>query len=233
VVLGEVHDNPVHHANQALVIEAMRPAALVFEMLTPAQAEAVTADVRDDPAALSAALGWAESGWPDFEMYYPIFAAAPDAAIYGAALPRDAVRRAATDGAAAIFGPGAGVFGIDAALPEAELEARTAEQGAAHCDAIPVDQLPGMVEGQRLRDAAFARTTLEAFDATGGPVAVITGNGHARTDRGIPAMIAAARPELEVLAIGQLEAPPNDVPSFDLWVITDAVDRDDPCEAFR
>ncbi len=233
VVLGEVHDNPVHHANQALAVEAMSPAALVFEMLTPVQAEAAAADLRDDADALAAALGWAESGWPDFAMYYPIFAAAPDAAVYGAALPRDAVRRAATDGAAALFGPDARVFGIDAALPAAELAARTAEQGQAHCDAIPVDQLPGMVESQRLRDAAFARTALEALDATGGPVAVITGNGHARTDRGVPAMIAAARPDLEVLAIGQLEALPEETPPFDLWVVTEPVDREDPCAAFR
>jgi uncharacterized iron-regulated protein len=33
VVLGEVHDNPQHHANQAAVVRALQPSALVFEMI--------------------------------------------------------------------------------------------------------------------------------------------------------------------------------------------------------
>jgi len=42
VFLGEVHDNPHHHRNQARAVAATGPAALVFEMLSPAQAARVT-----------------------------------------------------------------------------------------------------------------------------------------------------------------------------------------------
>ncbi|WP_370222763.1 ChaN family lipoprotein, partial [Pararhodobacter marinus] len=35
LVLGEVHDNPQHHRNQARAIRAQSPAAVVWEMLTP------------------------------------------------------------------------------------------------------------------------------------------------------------------------------------------------------
>ena len=237
VVLGEVHDNPAHHRWQAEVVAELQPAALVFEMLLPEQAAAVTPELRDDPVALEAALGWEARGWPDFAMYHPIFTAAPEAAVFGADLLREEVRRAITDGAAevfdAVFGPGAAVFGLDAALPEEEQAAREALQAAAHCDALPEAMLPGMVAAQRLRDAAIARAAIAAHTATGGPVAVITGTGHARTDWGVPALIARAAPELTVHSTGQFEADPGDGAPFDAVRVTDPHPRPDPCAAFR
>jgi uncharacterized iron-regulated protein len=233
LILGEVHDNPHHHEGQAEAVAGLRPTAIVFEMLTQEQADAVVPAIRLDADALAAALGWDGSGWPDFAMYHPIFAAAPDAAVYGAGVPREETRRAVAEGAAAVLGADAASFGLDATLPEAEMAERVAEQREAHCDALPEDQLPGMVEAQRLRDAALARTVLRALDETGGPVAVITGNGHARRDRGIPAYLEAARPGLEIVSLGQFEEPPEgDVP-FDFWRVTEPAERGDPCEAFR
>jgi len=38
VILGELHDNPHHHENQADAVAALAPTALVFEMLAEAQA---------------------------------------------------------------------------------------------------------------------------------------------------------------------------------------------------
>ncbi|WP_372837353.1 ChaN family lipoprotein, partial [Puniceibacterium confluentis] len=87
VFLGEYHDNPYHHARQAELVARIAPRALVFEMLTQDQAARITPDLLANPAALEAALAWADSGWPDFSMYYPIFVAA-HARVYGAALPR-------------------------------------------------------------------------------------------------------------------------------------------------
>lgn len=231
VILGEVHDNPVHHANQARAVAAIAPRALVFEMLTPQQAAHAFGVPRDDAAALEAALGW--ENWPDFAMYHPIFTAAPAAEIHGGALPAGEVRRAMDVGAAAVFGEDAGVYGLGDALPDDQQAAREAMQFAAHCDALPEDMMPGMVAAQRLRDAALARAAVRAHVATGGPVVVITGTGHARTDHGIPAKLALAAPELSVVAVGQLESDPGAEAPFDLWIVTGAMDRPDPCAAFR
>lgn len=233
VILGEVHDNPAHHRAQAEAVAAIRPAALVFEMLTPAQAAAAQGVDRTDAAALRAALGWDGTGWPDFALYAPIFAAAPEARLYGAALPIEEVRRAMREGAAAVFGPEAQSYGLDAPLPAEEQAAREAEQQEDHCNALPEAMLPGMVAAQRLRDAAFARTTLIALHETGGPVVVITGSGHARTDRGIPDALRHAAPVLRVLSIGQIEgAGPPEAP-FDLWLAAPPAPRGDVCAAFR
>jgi len=234
IVVGEIHDNPVHHAGQAELIRRVGPSALVFEMINPSQAvRAEEVGAESGAEALATAIAWEESGWPDFSIYYQVFAAADDAALYGAALPREEVRAAFEAGPAPAFGDDAARFGLDVALPAAEQSEREAGQLAAHCNALPDDTLPGMVAAQRLRDAHFARVSLEALEKTGGPVVLITGNGHARTDWGVPAAILRAAPEVKVVSIGQLEAPPEQGAPYDVWRVTPAAERGDPCEALR
>ncbi|MGR3313782.1 ChaN family lipoprotein [Roseovarius indicus] len=232
-VLGEVHDNPAHHAAQAERVQNIAPRALVFEMLTPEQANSITPELRGDADALAKALDWENSGWPDFAMYYPIFAAAPDARIYGAGVGRDEARAAMDGGFDGPMDGNAARFGLDEPLPQHQQDAREALQMEAHCNAIPEEMLPGMVRIQRLRDAMLARMALEAHEETGGPVVVITGNGHARRDWGMPALLALAAPELEVHVVGQTENEMPLVGGFDEVLSAPPAQRDDPCEAFR
>lgn len=235
VVVGEIHDNPHHHANQARAVASLGPGALVFEQLTPRLAARITPELLGDAKALEAALEWEERGWPSFSMYYPIFAAAPDAAIFGGGLPNEDVRRAMSEGAASVFGGGASIFELDRSYSD-ELQAdMEALQQAAHCDAMPPELLPGMVEAQRLRDAALARATLAAYEESvarkgRGMVVVITGNGHARRDLGVPSLLPKG---LSVRSVGQFEEFAPDSPTFDDWIVTRAIERDDPCDAFR
>ena len=231
--LGEVHDNPSHHATQAATVAEIAPRAIVFEMLTEAQAAEVTAENRVDAHLLETALGWSEAGWPDFDMYYPIFEAAPEAAIHGAGLPRGAARQALEAGVEVYFGDAAPVYGLTVPLDEEEQAAREAMQAEAHCNALPPEMLPAMVELQRLRDAMLAREALRALDATGGPVVVITGNGHARRDWGAPVYVTAARPDVPIFSLGQGEAGADPGGVFDRVADAPAVDRGDPCAAFN
>jgi uncharacterized iron-regulated protein len=233
VILGEVHDNPTHHLFQAQTITTLEPAAVVFEMFGPEGAAALDGVDRGDAQEVSAALDWDESGWPEFAIYAPIFAALGDARVFGGAMPRGDVRRAIGEGAAAVFGADAGALGLDRPLPEEELAERLNGQMEAHCNALPVEMLGGMVEAQRLRDAGLARAVLDALKATGGPVAVITGNGHARRDWGVPVYLRFARPDMRVIAVGQFEAVPEEPVPFDHWRVTAPAEREDPCAAFR
>ena len=232
LVLGEVHDNPHHHAHQARAVRALKPAAMVFEMLQPAQIAALPTDLTD-AEAVARATQWEARGWPDFTMYHPIFLAAPDARIYAGDVARDLVATAVQEGAAAAFGTGAARFGLTDPLPEAQQQERETELWAAHCYALPRDAMAGMVQAQRLRDAALARAALLALTETGGPVAVITGVEHARTDIGVPALIRLADPAATVLSVGQMETVPDGRPPHDLWIVTDGVAaRGDPCATF-
>lgn len=230
VILGEVHDNPAHHINQAAAIPGIKPRAIVFEMLTP---ELAALDPEfSDMDAMAQLYQWDARGWPDFAMYHPLFLAVPDVQVFGADTGDAAVGVALAEGAAKAFGDDAARYGLDDALPVQEQALRNAEQSDAHCGALPKELLAGMVEVQRLRDASLARAVVQAMAATGGPVVVITGSGHARKDRGVPAVLAMAAPELQVLSVGQVESQVADAP-FDYWVVTDAPARDDPCAAFE
>ncbi|RBI75653.1 hypothetical protein DQW77_04580 [Roseovarius sp. TE539] len=233
VVIGEIHDNPHHHEEQARIVADLDPEALVFEMLTPAQAARVTPRLMEDEDDLAALLNWEDTGWPDFSMYFPIFAAAPDALVYGAGVPRDVARAAMKNGVAAAFGGDAARYGLDRPLADDDQRQREKMQMTAHCDALPEAMLPGMVAAQRLRDAELARAVMLAMTATGGPVTVITGNGHARRDQGIPVYLDRVAPELELRVIGQTENGSALEGRFDEVRSAPAVDRPDPCAAFR
>lgn len=231
VVLGEAHDNPHHHARQAEIVAELQPAALVFEMLTEGQALAHIPGA--DEATLAAAFDWSVSGWPAFSMYYPIFAAAPEARVFGAGVPRAAARQAMSDGLAFTFGIGAGAYGLNDPLSRDQQETREALQMAAHCDALPVDLLPAMVDIQRLRDAQLAKMALRAYQLTGGPVVVITGNGHARTDWGMPVYLRRVASEISIVSLGQGEDGQPPAGTFDVIEDAPSIARPDPCAAFK
>ena len=232
-VIGEVHDNPAHHRVQAETVAALRPAAIVFEMITRKQAAALTDTAGMSEADLNEALDWSESGWPDFAMYYPIFAAAPEARIYGALVPGPGTAHLRTPSLTEHLETVSGRYGLDRPLPIAQQAAREALQMAAHCDALPPEALPGIVEFQRLRDASLADATQQAMTETGGPVVVITGNGHARRDWGLPALLAVAAPGLTIEVIGQTEDSQPLKGGFDTILSAPSVDRPDPCAAFQ
>ncbi|MEL6522503.1 MAG: ChaN family lipoprotein [Pseudomonadota bacterium] len=232
-LLGERHDNADHHEIQACYVGAVAPAALVFEMLTADRAEGVPFEHRLDEDKLRETLDWDNSGWPDFSIYYNIFEAAPEAKLYGAAVPRETLRSAFQDGAVGLFGGDANRFGLDRPLPEDEQAEREEMQFNAHCEAMPREMMSGMVDAQRLRDAELARVALQALEETGGPVAVILGNGHARQDWGVPVYLAAASPETSVFSVGLIEGEPEENSPFDLVISGPVWEREDPCNAFK
>ena len=235
IFLGEIHDNPTHHRNQHEIALTLAPSALVFEMITAESAGDVTTTLAQDGRdGLRAMLDWDNSGWPDFEFYAPLFEMAADAAIYGAWVDRDSARAAFDLGAAQAFDGDAARFGLDQPLPSEEQATREAEQMAAHCDALPADILPAFVEAQRLRDAELAARVLEALDTVGGPVLVITGNGHARLDIGAARLLRFAAPTVSVFSLGQTEdGRVPDAALYDAWLSATAPERGDPCAVFR
>ncbi|WP_299745961.1 ChaN family lipoprotein [uncultured Tateyamaria sp.] len=229
LIMGEVHDNPQHHAEQANAVRIIQPKAVVFEMLTPEEAQAL-AEVPRDPDAMRDATGSVQ--WSNIADYADVLAASP--VIVGAALSREDMRAAFSSGAAEVFGAEAESYGLTQPLAEEEQAIRELNQFDAHCEAMPQEMMGGMVEAQRLRDAAFARSVIEALDTYGSPVVLITGNGHARMDWGVPAYLMRARPTFDVTSIGQGERqePPDGLFS---WTLNGAAspDRDDPCAVFK
>lgn len=234
-VLGEVHDNADHHARQAWLIEALDPAGVAFEMVPDAREGAVAGLGAD---AVAEALDWETTGWPDWAIYRPVFVAAEGRRIAGGGVARDELRASMKEGAAAYW-TGDGDPGLDEPLDEELRVALEAEMMEAHCNALPAEMMPGMIESQRLRDARFAAAALRA--GAGERAVLITGNGHARTDRGVPVYLARLAPEATVLALGQIELAPGVTPEpalaegapYDFVWFSGTAEREDPCAVFE
>ena len=260
VMLGERHDNPRHHTLQAQVVVALvargqRP-AVAFEMLTRDKQDAVERARReapDSPDALAAAVAWSESGWPAWAQYRPVFAAAyaHGLPVVAANLPREQLRPLAMKGAAKLSPEARERYALDVGLPPRQREAMTEALQAGHCGLMPEKMIPGMLTVQRARNGIMAKSLLDAARDADGAV-LITGNGHARADRGVPYVLGELAPERPTLALafreveggetdpqayGAADAADDDngtAPPFDyVWFTASKVRKKDPCEGLR
>ncbi|MEQ9641120.1 MAG: ChaN family lipoprotein [Alphaproteobacteria bacterium] len=207
VLLGEKHDNADHHRLQAWalaeLIEAGRRPAVVWEMFAADQAaalDAYLATLDATAAGLGPAVGWEDSGWPDWALYRPIAETA-----LAVPLPLVAGNLSNADKRLVLEG------GLDA-LPADRRDALALQAWDAglraslvddlyesHCKLMERDLMDPLVAVQRLRDAMLAEAMLAGGRDDG--AVLIAGAGHARRDRGVPWYLAArgAGPAVVVL----------------------------------
>ncbi|MEM7060662.1 MAG: ChaN family lipoprotein [Pseudomonadota bacterium] len=243
VILGEIHDNQEHHQAQAWLVARLQPAALATEMIPRSSEEGVNVFLAQggEPGEIGPAIGWEKLGWPDWALYRPVFQAAPFKSVTGGGLGRKVIRQAIGDGAdaaAAASADPALVRAVTADLPQGAQAAMETEMIVAHCNKLPASAAPGMVEAQRLRDASFAAAALRALETGGGKAVLITGSGHARTDRGVPLYLAQLAPDVSVLSVGFVETEADPAGSlqkqpYDFVWATLPMERPDPCLAFQ
>jgi uncharacterized iron-regulated protein len=257
VLLGEVHDNPVHHQLRAwLIVQTARsrphwrPAA-VFEHIRADQQPALDQFKTlgeqccrlTTAADLLALLQWEKSGWPPAEIFRPLFDAviAGRLPIYPGDPPRDRVRAVARGGAEALGADERAWLGLDVVLPPALAAALERELLDSHCGALPAKAIPGMALAQRYRDAHLAGALMSAA-ALHGAAILIAGNGHVRSDRGVPWHIRQRKPDTRITSVVLAEVEggktdpaayvprdPEGRPAADLLIFTLKAERPDPC----
>jgi uncharacterized iron-regulated protein len=243
IIIGELHDNAAHHLTQAWLVGQIKPAGIAFEMIPEASEEGVAVFLENGgvPGEIGPAIGWERIGWPDWDIYRPIFEAWTPEVYTGGAPGRATARKAIRQGAAKVMEDSRFVPVLQTALDAETQSAMEDEMVASHCGHLPKSAAPGMVEAQRLRDASFAAAVLRARAAGDGQTVLITGNGHARTDRGVPEYLAEVAPELKVVSVGLLESDIDPTrldgdfagQPFDYVWFTRPADRDDPCAVFK
>jgi uncharacterized iron-regulated protein len=254
VLLGETHDNPDHHLLQARLLRATiaagRRPALAFEMLTTDQQAAVDAALArapKDPDALAEAVAWKKSRWPEFELYRPIFAAGLEAGvpIVAANLPSTTAKQVVSKGADVLDEETRARLAREEPLAPAMLEELREEMRESHCGiAMPEQAVDGLVLAQRAKDAKMAERMLAAGETRG--AVLVTGTGHVRRDRGVPAVLAKDAPGKKIVAVAFLEVTADATEPaayeklvgkaplpFDFVVFTPAVEREDPCEGIQ
>ena len=242
VLLGEVHDNAAQHALRAQALQRLlaggaRP-AIAFEQFDSEQQAAIDA-IRAEPGLdaaaraerLIAAAG--AKGW-DWALYRPYvqLALQYDLPIVAANLSRSQAMRVATEGLDAVFTPAQrGALGLDHIGPELE-RAQEYEIELGHCGGLPADALPAMAQAQIARDAMLAQALLPYL---GRGVVLLTGNGHARRDIGVPQHLSAAD-QARLVSIGLLEddgKADTRAGFFDVSFLTPVQKREDPCLGFE
>ncbi len=227
VLLGEVHDNAAQHALRleafrALLARGARP-ALLMEQLDRHKQPALDR-LREGANAPTADAVIAAAGGPawDWKFYRPFIELAlqHNLPIVAANVGRDEARGVMRQGLAAT--------GFDASVPADLLKSQAGDIEASHCGMLDAATAGRMALAQVARDQQMAR--LVAQHAERG-VVLLAGNGHVRTDVGVPRWLPpAVRARSE--AIGVLEQG-DDSTAYDRRVFTAPQPRPDPCEAMR
>ncbi len=255
VALGEIHDNAGHHRRRAQwIAAALAGRPIVFEQLRADQQPALdsfaelTARSPDKAtvAELKRVLDWDKSGWMK-DGYDPLFQAAIDAKlpITAGDVTRAAIMNVAKGGEGALPDSERARLRLDVPLGAKLDDASLSEIEEAHCGAMPKEAFGGMAYAQRYRDASLADAVLKAADKYGAAV-LIAGNGHVRTDRGVPWYIHSRAPDKTVISVMFVEVEdrqndpqtyvprdPDGKPAADYIFFTARSERGDPCENMR
>ena len=242
VLLGEKHDNADHHRLQARALKAIvdhgRKPAVAFEMIDldlQRAADAFTQSGSTDVDELGRVLEWDKRGWPAWSLYRPIFevVVAAHLKIVATGLSHDQARRVVREG------PGSLPEEIAERVKLLPLEPAVAasldeEIKASHCGMLPDAMVPPMSIAQRVKDALMA--SMMQTNATPDGAVLIAGNGHVRSDRGVP--IYLRRPSITIgfvevdRSVSDASAYASDEPARFL-VFTPRVDDEDPCKKFH
>jgi uncharacterized iron-regulated protein len=250
VILGEAHDNPHHHKLRAGLLS--KPAIAMEQLRADQSAGLVTFTEYRAKSARPATLDdfktkvdWTSGGWNQYP-YDPLLTAILNAnvPIYAGDPPRDTIRKIAKQGLGVLSPEDQKRLALDQPLGD-KLDAVSAEEiEGAHCGMLPKTAIPNMALAQRYRDAHLADATLQAA-ADHGQAVLLTGNNHARTDRGVPWYIRARAPGKKVVSVvlveveqgktdpeGYVPRDPDGKPAADYLIFTPTITRDDPCKAF-
>ena len=237
VLLGEVHDNAAQHALRAAalrqwIMQGARP-AIAFEQFDRERQADIERARRERPTDADYLIAQAKGpGWR-WESYRPFVALALeyDLPIVAANLSRSDAMHVAIDGWPALFDPATrSALGLDA-LPADFRGKHERAIAIGHCDLLAAEELPARSHAQMARDIIMARAILPYVDRG---VVLLAGNGHARRDIGVRYWLPADAAR-GAISIGLLErddtSSSESAADFDAYVITEATERPDPCEA--
>ncbi len=254
ILLGEVHDNSDGHAIRLewlrLLARDRRFVIAMEQFDRPRQADidaarqrieasrgAVPLDdtrLREQALELARAGGFASGAW-DWPSYEPVVMLA-----LRNGLPLQAANLPASEAMALARGQPRGPAGLAAPSLEPTGAWNRASQEAievairdGHCGLLPERAVAPMVRAQLARDRAMAEVMIDAARRTGLPVVLLAGNGHVRTDIGVPRHLAALDPGARQVSVGVIERDERPEGRYDRFARVDEARRADPCESLR
>jgi uncharacterized iron-regulated protein len=268
LLLGEVHDNAEHHWLRARIIERThgyvayagrqgqdpRVLSVVMEQFTAVEDGALqkyrSLNSPIDPNATADEFkrltGWQNSSWSKYP-YNELLTSIVQRgmSVYAGDVTRAAIMKVAKEGEGALPAEDRARLRLDVPLGPKLDDASLVEIEEAHCGTMPKEAFAGMAYAQRYRDATLADNLLKAADKHGSAI-LIAGNGHVRTDRGVPWYIKQRAPDKKVVSVMLIEVEdgktdpeayvprdPEGRPAADYIIFTPRAERPDPCEKMR
>lgn len=249
LLLGETHDNPVHHRYQAEMIDVLaakrRSAIVAFEMINDKQGELLAGKTLASSEVLIATLNHVKATWDYEHNYRGVFDSVLRAGfgIYPASLDREAIMAVARHGEEPLAADTKTLLAAVTLSEEQEAGSRR-EIESSHCGMLPATMVAPMMLTQRVKDAVMAER-LAAHREVESRV-LVAGSGHARTDRGVPLYLKQKDPGARIVSIGWAEVVAGEEDArayaarwgserlpFDYVWFTPGQERPDPCEGMR
>ena len=249
LMLGETHDNKIHHQNQAWAIDLLhdrqRSAVVAFEMISQQQGQVIAGKKYDSTESLIAGLDHIKTSWGYQQFYADIFDVVikADYTILPANFDRQKIMLIIREGEAELPSEIKSMLN-DNAFSAEQIAASRKEIEGSHCGMSNETMVEAMMLMQRAKDAQMAQAFVGQDDVE--TRVLVAGSGHVRKDRGVPFYLPSHDQEnnLLVIAWAEVEADITDVGAyaeqwgtqtlpFDYVWFTPRVDRPDPCEQFR
>ena len=249
VLLGETHDNALHHEYQLKLLKAridfaesggLKP-ALMMEQLNADDQYALdqALSVSDRNEAIQKATALVK--FNDWMAYQPFLVMAIDSKlpVIAANIPNQRAQPVIWRGFAAYDATELKRLAIEDVWNEQRQKFLVDNMGGAHCGKLRDELREGLTRGQRLKDALMVDS---AISSAGRGVVAIVGSSHARHDIGLPLYFSAREPTANILSVGFVEVRPEvtnpkvyeedsatgQAPYDVIW-FTPRVDRVDPC----
>ena len=217
VLVGEQHDQAVHHELQRRVVAALAAPnvrlTVGFEMLSWGYQAALDRLARGqlDPDAFAAEIDWGKAWGFPFELYRPVFhaAVAGQASLAALNAPRELVRAVRTKGLASLSPDELGQ------LPDLDVgDAIHREwfKGIFSSGGHPATsgEVEAFYVAQVVWDESMADRTVRALEGGAEQVIVLAGVGHVARGRGIPQRVERRRPGVRVVSVVPLTGVDED-----------------------
>jgi uncharacterized iron-regulated protein len=249
IFLGETHDNTLHHEYQAWVIDNLYTsgftALVAMEMINSAQGEIIKNKPYESSVRLIDDLNLVKTTWRYESRYKVLFDSILHAGykFLPANLDRKSIVEIAMKGKENIP-PGILSYLKKNPLSDKQKMDLKEEIIKSHCGMENPHMVNAMMLTQSVKDAVMADSMLRNISVD--KRILISGSGHARSDRGVPMYIRGEKRDARILSLAWLEVIDqlNEVKQyseqwgdsslpFDYVWFTPRVNRPDPCESFR
>lgn len=247
VLLGEIHDNQMHHEIQTRTLQYLlqngrRPTLVMeqFDRDQQAKIDAILAGDAPQDDKLRALEQLMRKSW-GWKAYEPLLRLALQHRLPVAAanMSREELRPVSRQGFDALAPGEEAWLALDKVWTAERQQRLVQDIVAGHCGKVPQHMADAIARAQRVRDAVMADVMLKYQDS--GAVAII-GSGHARRDMGVPLYLAARAPHASFLSLGlvqvnELQEPQRYTlgalgPVFDYaWFTPHARRTVDPCKS--